>query len=90
MTGSADKLSVGVMIKAVIRGDQIKTREVADFVILWVQYANYTDVFDKFCADIQLKHTQQNLAIKTEDNKILFLILDMTTIALSLKCCVTI
>lgn len=72
MAGLADKLSAGVMVGAVIKSDQTEAKEAVDPVIFLTQYANYADVFDKFCINILSEYTQQNLMIKTKDNKILF------------------
>ena len=40
-------------------------------VVLLAQYANYADVFDKQRVDVLSEHSQHNLAIETEDNKVL-------------------
>ena len=42
-----------------------------NFMILWAQYADFADVFDKHGADVLLAHTHHDLAIKTENNKVL-------------------
>ena len=40
-------------------------------LVLPAQYADYADVFDKQRADVLPEHSQHNLAIETEDNKML-------------------
>ena len=44
--------------------------KVDKLLVLPAQYADYADVFDKQRADVLPEHSQHNLAIETEDNKI--------------------
>lgn len=72
MTGPAGRLNAEVIVEVMIENDQIEAREVINPVILLMQYANYVDIFNKSYKNILPEHTQHNLAIKTEDNKIFF------------------
>ena len=50
--------------------DDVEGKKAADPVILPAKYANFADVFDKAQADVLPEHTQHDLAIETEDNKV--------------------
>ena len=39
-------------------------------VVVPAQYANHADTFNKQCPDVLLEHSQHNLAIETEANKV--------------------
>ena len=55
-----------------VRTGRVSRLKVDKLLDLPAQYANYADVFNKQRADVLLEHSQHNLAIETEDNKIPF------------------
>ena len=55
----------------VIYEDDAGGKKKKDLVVFPAQYANFADVFDKRGADVLPAHTHHDLAIETEDNKVL-------------------
>ena len=68
-SSSVDEWNVGAFVGAVMEEDK-KGGKDEEPVFLPAQYSDFADVFDKRGADVLPQHTQHDLAIETEDNKV--------------------